>query len=132
MSATRIHEVLEVVLFSAGGWRVGFEARLVRGSRPAPGIKVDSESGKLFGLPPNANAATYQYLTLKRPQQDRDILVAGPVELASLPVAAIHPLPPLLAARTALHGLRALLQLADSPGDQNIALLFDADTIPLP
>lgn len=131
MSATRIYEVLEVVLFSAGGWRVGFEARLVRGSRPAPGAKVDSDSSKLFGLPPCANnPTTYQYLTLKRPQQDRDILVAGPVELASLPVTAIHPLPPLLAARTALHGLRALLQLADSPGERNLALLFDADTIP--
>jgi hypothetical protein len=52
-------------------------------------------------------------------------LVEGPVELLSLVFGAIHPLPPLLAARTQLRGLQALAQ-PFSHDDRKAILLFDA------
>lgn len=123
MSGTA-HETLEVVLFTAGGWRVGFAAGHVRGARPADAGAEIGEIESLLGLPPGAaaNRAAPQWLALKQEGRDREILVDGPVELAALPVAAIHPLPPLLAARSTLHGLRALVL---GPDDRQAALLFD-------
>lgn len=120
-AAVLVAEALDVVLFAAGGWCVGVEARQVRGSRPAPTTAVTGEIEALLGLPP-VPAQTQQSITLKQSQQDRDILVGGPVELVSLPIAAIHPLPPLLAARTTLHGLRALVLPPDAA---TVLLLFD-------
>lgn len=123
MSVTA-HETLEVVLFAAAGWRVGFAASHIRGARPAGGEARTGEIENLLGLPPCAaeNRAAPQWLDLKQTGAERQILVDGPVELSALPVAAIHPLPPLLAARSTLHGLRALVLGAD---DRQAALLFD-------
>lgn len=116
-----VSEELEVVLFTVGGWNVAVEARQVRGSRPAQASAISGEIEALLGLPP-VPAQTKQSITLKQPQQDQEILVGGPVELISLPVATIHPLPPLLAARTSLHGLRALVL---PPTVATVLLLFD-------
>ncbi len=126
------HEMLAVVLFSAGGWRVGIEARQVRSSRPASESGPSGELAAALGLPavagsPLGSPLNRQFLTLKRPEQDKEILVDAPVDLLKLPVAAIHPLPPLLAARTHLRGLRALAIRSDAD-EEALTLLFDADT----
>jgi len=124
---------LDMVLFSAGGWRVGFEARGVRGARPAPTGATTNEIEALLGLPA-AVARAPQVLAIKRPardgqrgdEHDRDIIVDGPVELIGLPITAIHPLPPLLAARTRLHELRALA-LHPATAATAVLLLFDGE-----
>ncbi|MDR3369135.1 hypothetical protein [Rhodoferax sp.] len=116
------HATLDVVLFSAGEWRAGFEARLVRSSRPA----LANASGKTIetqlGLAPPAGATPRQYLELKRAQDVREVLVGAPVELVTLPASSIYPLPPLLAARCKLHGLRALALEQDAKA---VVLLFE-------
>ena len=120
--------MLAVVLFSAGGWRVGIEARQVRSSRPASESGQSGELAAALGLPAVAGSPlNRQFLTLKRPEQDKEILVDAPVDLLKLPVATIHPLPPLLAARTRLRGLRALAIRSDAD-EEVLTLLFDADT----
>ena len=118
-------ETLDFVVFSAGDWRVGLEARLIRGSSPAPENAAVGEIEAALGLPPTALKTPGQYLQIKRPGVDKTIRVGDPVELVSLPVSAIHPLPALLAARTSLRGLRGLAM----PAEGGIFLLFDAGLI---
>lgn len=60
-----------------------------------------------LGLPP-AMVAAPQLLRLHGPRGDWLLRVGGPLELITLPTRCIHPLPPLLAAREPLPGLRAL------------------------
>lgn len=126
------HENLDVVLFTAGGWRVGLEARHVRGSRPAPSATDTADVASLLGLTPTGEtSAARQCLALKPlPQQqrnsDREIQVEAPVDLVSLPASLIHPLPPLLAARTCLPGLCALALPAEQVSVDRLILLFDA------
>ncbi len=126
-----IHDTLDLVLFSAGGWRVGLEARWVGASRLAPaqatGCAIETLLGFASTAPPASATPTAprQYLQFKRPGGRQDVLVGSPVELVSWPASAIHPLPPLLAARTGLRGLRALALQANT-GEQALVLLFDA------
>ncbi len=126
MSGAGEHTTLDVVLFNAGGWRAGFEARLVRSSRPAP-LDADAEAIETrLGLAPSAVTLPRQSLELKQAQGTRELLVGTPVELASLSAASIHPLPPLLAARCKLPGLRALALEQDA---QAVILLVAATAI---
>lgn len=128
-----IQETLDLVLFSAGGWRVGLEARWVCASRHAPAQATGCEIESLLGFASAGHmtpAASRQYLQLKRVDGSKDILVGSPVELVSLPASAIHPLPPLLAARTGLCGLRAIA-LPTATGDKAVVLLFDASCLPV-
>lgn len=126
-----IHDTLDLVLFSAGGWRVGLEARWVGASRLAPAQATGCAMETLLGFTSTASSASTtpmaprQYLQLKRPGGPQDVLVASPVELVNWPASAIHPLPPLLAARTGLRGLRAIA-LQANPGEPALVLLFDA------
>lgn len=122
-----MHEALALVLFSVGAWRIGIEARQVRASHAAPAGAPVGELAATLGFPPVfASSLGRQCLTLKRTKQDKEILVDAPVDLASLPIDAIHALPPLLAARTGLRGLRALAIWPDA-GEKTFTLLFDAD-----
>lgn len=119
---------LDIVFFSTGRWCVGIEAGWVRGARPASPadwIGNPARAATLLNFPTEPGPAKVpQWLGFKGPGQDPEILVEGPVELISLALAAIHPLPPFLAARTRLRGLRALARLpAARPGE--LALLFD-------
>ena len=128
-------ETLDVVLFTACGWRAGFEARRVRASRHASvGMIVKGIEEQLGFLPeaPDVAAGAFaqprQCLQIKGgdddAKQDTAILVDGPVDLVCLPVATIYALPLLLEARTRLHGLRALALVPQTAGWQTI-LLFD-------
>jgi hypothetical protein len=118
MNGTRATS-LDVVLFGFGACRLGVEAGQIRSSRPAPGGEGFMRIETLLGLP-EAPAVRPHLLEVKLGDRDREILVGQAVEIVSLPVEAIHPLPELLAARTQLHGLRALA-LAEG----RLTLLFD-------
>lgn len=122
-------DTLAFVLVTAGGWRIGLEAHRVAGLHPAPAEGDGDDIESLLGLPPAAGtAATAQTLHLRRPR--RDIRVCGPVELVRLPLSCIHPLPPLLAARTRLRGLCALA-LREENGKDALVFLLDPDRLPL-
>lgn len=110
---------LDVVLFGFGACRLGVEARQIRASRPAPATEGHVAIETLLGLPVPSPSRPH-LLTVKQPDRDRDLLIATPVEMVGLPVDTIHPLPPLLAARTQLHGLRAL-----AVAEGRVTLLFD-------
>lgn len=118
---------IDVVMFSAGAWRIGVEAHWVRSSRGAPPEATGHEIAALLGLEPTTAAAPTaprQFLQLRLPEGDVEILVDGPVELHTLPATAIHALPPLFATRTRL---RALQALAFDPliHSQGFIFLFD-------
>ena len=122
------HATLDMVFFSTGRWRVGIEAGWVRGARPASPADWagnPARAAALLNFPAGfSSAKAPQWLSLKGFGQDHQILVEGPVELLRLALAAIHPLPPLLAARTRLRGLQAL-GLLPHAGPGELALLFD-------
>ena len=123
---------LDFVVFSVGGWRVAFEARQIRSSSLAPEGKLCNGIEARLGFSPaapKASATSRQCLRVKCADDDTkgetEILVDGPVDLVCLPVAAIYPLPPLLTARTRLHGLRALA-LEPETVTRQITLLFNS------
>ena len=127
-------ERLDLVLFSAGGWTVGIEAAQVSGAWPSTSAMARNCAtvSALIGLPsapqhaPQEGKRTGMHLlSLKHPEQD--VVVNLPVEFVSMPFQQIHPLPALLAARTRLRGLRAVVLPADASG-QHVALLFDSGT----
>ena len=128
-------ENLDVVLFSVSGWHVGFEARRIRSSCLAPegilGNCIEAQLGFSLGTA-KVSATPRQCLLIKSADDDAkgdtEILVDGPVDLVFLPVAAIHPVPFLIAARTRLRGLRALALEPDAVARQ-ITLLFDASCL---
>jgi hypothetical protein len=114
---------LEVVTFFAGGQRCAMEARLVRALRTLSGEEDEScpAIDQLLGLPEQNNACMpRQVLTIRLPESDVEFSVAAPVELRKLESAAIHPLPDLVAARTRLRGLCALVLETDG-----FILMFD-------
>jgi len=97
---------LDVVLCRAGVWPVGIEAGQIGGSRRCePADAATPALAALLDLP-GGDSGDRQVLALKA--SGGEIRVAGPVELRALPAACIHPLPPLLAARCRLPGLRAV------------------------
>jgi hypothetical protein len=114
---------IDLVLFGAGGWRIGCEARRVRAAHGTPAANAAlPKAESVFELPSVGTLATpRQRLTLKCPGGDLDILVGGPLELVSMPITALHPPPPLLAARNYLVGLRGLILQPQ----RQIILLFD-------
>jgi hypothetical protein len=119
---------IDLVLCRAGGFQIGFEARHVSASH---GTAVEGAPlvESVLDLPPaKQSAGVRQRLTLKLPDRERDILVAGPLELVSTPIGTIHPLPSLLAARNYLPGLRALILLPD----RDTLLLFDVGLLRFP
>jgi hypothetical protein len=118
---------LDVVLFATGQGRVGFEARHVRSARPAVESVETANIAAALGLPPSLPGAARQILTVKLAERDCERMVNGPVDLVSLPISAIHPVPPMVAARTGLRGLRALAWV---PGtDRELVLLFSPEVL---
>ncbi|MDZ4202310.1 MAG: hypothetical protein U1C96_09230 [Gallionella sp.] len=120
------HDILNIVTFTAGKWRAGFEARTVRASRPEPTGAACANVETLLGLEPPTEIVTRQPLLLKQADGNREILVGSPVDLVSLPANAIHSLPSLLAARCKLNGLSALALEHDA---KNVILLFSAEKL---
>lgn len=117
---------LAVVLFSAGGWRFGIEARHVRASLPAGSAAAAQAAETLLGFASAPGVTQSRHcLCIKLADGDQEIHVDGPVELIDLPATAIHPLPRLLAERVQLRGLQALVMPGETNG-QAISLLVDA------
>lgn len=115
-----LHEVLEVVAFSAGGYRCAVEAGQVRTQLAvAPAAAAPSAEQRL-GLPGGEAPGACRILLMKHPEGDYPVTVSEPVELLGLRVDAIYPLPPLIAARTTLRGLRGL-----ALGAEGVTLLVD-------
>ncbi len=128
MSSSSDEGHIDLVLFRAGEYPVAFEARHVRASQgnAAAGAPL---AETVLDLPAaTTTVGMRQRLTLKLPEGERDLLVAGPVELASMPIVSIQPLPPLLAARNYLPGLRALVLLSS----RQTLLLFDVGALRFP
>lgn len=116
-------DALDIVTFRCGDWRVGGDAQQVRASRPAKaGDEALADLGGILGLPSGLTVA--QVLTIKTAAGDREIRVSGPVELRTVGAKNVYPLPPLLSARTALAGLRALVL-----EDGALTLLVDLRTL---
>lgn len=116
---TAVAHSLELVCFHVGIWRMGVVASQVSGAlRDEQGIPIE----QLLHLPPGS-AAGRQSLVIRQSGTPLLVAVDRPVDLITLPVAAIHPLPPLLAARTRLHGLRALAMMPGQPS--YLILLLD-------
>ena len=100
---------LELVLFGAGGFRFGVEARQVLAARAAERDEAPLRVERLLALGEEPSSARGRVvLRVGSGSSGLDVAVEGPVELLGVAAASVHPLPPLLAARTRLQGLRAL------------------------
>jgi len=115
-------DTLEVVTFMADGHRFAVEARLVRTQTPAKNSAASTAAEQLLGLPgaETQNDGTRRTLVMKYPAGEFSVTVSAPVELLELKINAIHPLPPLIAARTTLTGLRGL-----ATGTEGVMMLVD-------
>lgn len=109
---------LDVVSFMAGGCRFAVEAAQVRTQLPAG--RADARPAcvpveQLMGLSGDEtrNPASRRVLLMKHPDGDYAVAVSEPVELHSLDIDAIYPLPSLIAARSTLAGLCGLAMGAD-------------------
>ena len=101
-------EGIEVVVVTTGAGRFGLEMSRVAALHPAQEDAVDLPSFEgLVGVA-TSGASPRRCLVLKAGGKGLDVGVDGDVSIARLPACSIHPVPPLLAARTALRGLKAL------------------------
>jgi hypothetical protein len=117
---------LALVLCRAGWARVGFEASLVRQAAVAGAAKLVTLEARL-GMATDPRLPRLRLL-LKGARGDWGLEVAGPLELGCLPASRIHPLPPLVAARLPLPGLRAF---GLEPGGRQEALILLLDPLRL-
>jgi hypothetical protein len=99
---------LEVVMVTIGAGRFGLEMSRVATLHPVlDGTAVLPSFEGLVGVAVS-DASPRRCLVLKAGGERLAIGVDGEVSIARLPTRSIHPVPPLLAARTALRGLKAL------------------------
>ncbi|MEO5372652.1 MAG: hypothetical protein H7840_00055 [Alphaproteobacteria bacterium] len=105
---------LSVVRVQAGGHRFAVEARWIRAMRDQPPSSAASPAGAeavtleslLGSLVPDASRR--RWLVVKTGLAERVISVAEPVVLDTIAADRVFPLPPLVAARLAFNGVRAL------------------------
>ncbi len=114
---------IDLVMFRWNALRLGVAAGQVLAMESTPDPDAPS-IGDLLGLPtgeglPGVVTPTRppRLLRLTHPAGSFHVLVQEPVVQIRLPASAIHPLPPLLAARLRLPGIRALAwQQGEGPG----------------
>ncbi len=106
---------VHVVCCRAGDYQVAFEAHLVQSAQHTADTSHALETQ--LGLAPPSAEGRHRLCIKGYPE---GLTVAAPLELIALPVDAIHPLPPLIAARPPWPALRAL-------GLWNQQLLFILD-----
>ena len=130
---------LNLVSFSLNGLRFGLDARYCRGAEldrpqpasdtaanahPSPLWVADLIGGPVANLPPPPPRARHvlRLIVPNTTPASRAIIVPAPVEWSVVNGASIYPAPPLLAARSQLCGLSALvweqgpIQLILEPG----------------
>jgi hypothetical protein len=120
--ATSKSNTLEVVSFMAGGHRFAVEAAQVRTQLPTAQSATVLTAEQLLGLP-DANTQTpgsRRILLIKHPAGDYVVTVSDPVELRSLEISTIFPLPLFIAARNSLVGIRGLTM-----GQEGVTVLVD-------
>lgn len=99
-------DALAVVSFAAGSYRFAVQARQIRSMLAEAQVGADPLTAEaLIGLPPGG-ATTRKWLVVGA--QGRCVEVGEPVELETLPASALYPLPPPVAARITLCGIRGL------------------------
>lgn len=101
-------DMLAVVRFAAGGWNFAVEAAQIRAMIPHAGDVGDHGSvgvESLIGLPP---AESGRRAILAVGPDARRVEVSEPVELASLPADSLFALPPLVAGRMTLAGVKGM------------------------
>ncbi|TVQ74474.1 MAG: hypothetical protein EA373_00215 [Oceanospirillales bacterium] len=106
---------MDVVCCRAGDYQVAFEAHLVQSAQHTADTSPALETQ--LGLAPPPAEGRHRLRIKGYPE---GLTVAAPLELIALPIGAIHPLPPLIAARPPWPALRAL-------GLWNEQLLFILD-----
>ncbi len=100
---------LDLVIFRAAGHRVGLEAVQVLALVATAGENHARPIEDILNLPcPPADNPVRTFLVLRDGAARRLVAVAPPVELCRVAVSSVHPVPPLIAARTRLAALRAL------------------------
>ncbi|MBF0626769.1 MAG: hypothetical protein HQL91_00970 [Magnetococcales bacterium] len=101
---------LDVVVFSVGACRIGIEAARVRACRFATPLDAETTIPMLESFPELHHSPAPAWMVLELVHADLALQwrIPGPVALQTLPAHLIHPLPPLLIARSRLPGLRAL------------------------
>ena len=101
---------LDVVSFFAGGHCFAVEAAQVRTQLPAVQYDEASSVEHILGLQGEKmqNPLSRRVLLMKCEAGDYAVTVSEPVELRSLEVSAIYPLPSLIAARSTIEGIRGL------------------------
>lgn len=99
-----------VVSFIAGGCRFAVEAAHVRTLLQAGQYDAATSVEQILGLPcdQKQDRLSPRILLMKCQGRDVAVIVSGPVEMHSLEIGAIYPLPPLIAARSTVRGIRAL------------------------
>lgn len=113
---------LEVVRFQAGGWDAAIAATAVAGmerkgaGETSDGAEIEPVEA-LLGLPA---ATAPQTRTLMLRGDARRIRVGEPVQLSSLPVASIFPIPEFIRHRCGMTGLRAFAFV-----EERMVLLFE-------
>jgi len=116
---------LDMVSFVAAGCCFAIEAARVRSQMPSSQCATATAVEQLLGLvcdeihPPPSR----RVLMIKSSAVDFAVTVSEPVELRSLAISAIYPLPLLLAARCSLNGIRAI---AMEPGRMTVLVDFQA------
>lgn len=118
---------IELVLFRWGTLELALPACRVQALESAWDPQAPS-IGDLLGLPAAAPGAR-RLLLVAGPGGVLRLCVQEPVTQVRLPAAAIHALPPLLAARLRLPWVRAL---AWRPGQGALSVILDADGLPRP
>lgn len=115
MAGISIPSVLYAVSFFADGHRFAVEAAQVRTQLPAGQIASATSVEHILGLPDDKtqDPLSRRILVMKCDEKDYAVTVSEPVELLSLETSVIYPLPPLIAARSTLTGIRALAMESD-------------------
>lgn len=122
---------LALVLCQLGADQVGFEAVLVRQALIAHHTGQAGGAATLearLGLEITSREDR-RLLHLHTSHGDWHLDVAGPIELANVPIGQIHPLPPLLALNPPLPGLRAFALAEDHGRAPWLILLLDPEAL---
>jgi chemotaxis signal transduction protein len=117
--------VLEVVSFFADGHRFAVEAEQVRTQLQAEKYDTATSVEHILGLSCDnlQNPHSRRILVMKCHAQDYAVAVSEPVELRSLDIGAIYPLPLLIASRSTLRGIRGLVM---ESGEMTVLVDFRA------
>jgi len=124
---------IDLVLFAAGGLTFAVESAQVR----ALTAVEDDEAVDLAALLGLSSAVMEtrtrqrRLLWLYHPTGEQAVQVDEPVVHCHLTAAALHPLPPLLAARLTLPCVCALASLAGSLGE-SLVVVLDSTRLPAP